>query len=271
MTWFRVDDGFVDHPKLDTLAADPLVHAFAVAAWTLMGVDCARRRTDGLFSEARMRKVLTWPEGQVVQARDALLSAGLWRRAEGLLSFHDWSDYQPTKAELDKAKRAATERQRRWRQEKAARNAGVDASTNTVTDGVTNASVDAWVDTPVTQEGVDATPSRPVPTRPIERERALGWPAGHLGKLAEFIRAGVGEGFESLGEPPPFEVRAIGWDGWGEIARWVRERAQLRGDDVEETARELVRRFLENGRAAKAGYPISWLRQNPLQFFAEAA
>jgi hypothetical protein len=189
MTWFRIDDNFGNHPKLEPLEASATTHAFAIAAWTLMGADCALRRTDGAFTETRLRKCLPWPGDQVSAAANALVSVGLWDRTDTGFIFHDWEEYNPTKAELTEETKARTERQKRWRQKQralksqdfysvdASRDAsvdvGVDASTYASTnalrdasrDGLRDASVGGGIGASTKPSPVDGAPSRPVPSQ----------------------------------------------------------------------------------------------------------
>lgn len=280
MTWFRVDDGFPGHPKLEALEAEPHTHALAVAAWTLMGADCAKRRTDGRFSEARLRRVLPWPEEMVATARAALLAQGLWLVDGRGLAFHDWSDFQPTKAELEMERKAATERQKRWRQrQRQARLAAelgtgppVDASTNAVTDGVTNVVTDgvshAGESTSTSRVAVDG--AHPVPSRPIQREGAS---APRSRPSADFIStliAGVAEAFESEGVAAPKQTRSLTWAGWHHIAAWCEQQARIDGREPVAVAQTLVGRFLAVESRKRRGYPLPYLAENPIEYWSAA-
>lgn len=157
MTWFRVDDGFAEHPKVELLEADPKRYMAAITVWTVMGADCSRRLTDGYVSTSRLSKVLGHLGKSAKDGADALVSVGIWDHADDGWTFRNWSEYQPTKADVESARKAKTDRQRRWR------SASVDASTATSTNASTNASVDA----------AHARVSRPDPTHP-NQERESG-------------------------------------------------------------------------------------------------
>jgi hypothetical protein len=159
MTWFKVDDGFPEHPKLEELEQDPRRYMAAVTVWTIMGADCARRTTDGLVTRTRLEKVLHCLGKAALEGAEALVRIGLWETVDGGYRYHDWSDYQFTKAEVDASRRAKTERQRRWRSGR------VDASTSESTD------------TP--RDAAHARVSRPVPI-PIPPKP----PEGVVGPLA---------------------------------------------------------------------------------------
>ena len=99
MPWFKVDDGFPAHPKLERLASEypPAVFAAAVCVWTLMGADCMARLTDGRFSFDRVIKVVPISPRMIRRALDALTSIGL---LDDTGTFHDWPDWQRTKAQI---------------------------------------------------------------------------------------------------------------------------------------------------------------------------
>ena len=86
MTWFKVDDGFYDHPKTDDLPLD------AIGLWLLCGTYCARHLTDGVVSANRVARF-----GGSADAIDALISCGLWVDHPEGYRFNDWHDYQPTR------------------------------------------------------------------------------------------------------------------------------------------------------------------------------
>jgi len=186
VTWFRTDDDFPEHVKVDALEAAAgswQVYAAARTVWHDLGCDCARRRTDGLFQRQRAHRVCRLPAEVVDQALVALVASGLIR-AEGTdaYRFHDWDDYQPTKAELDHEKRLSADRQKAWRarqrEARAAkdRNAVTNAVTNPVTDAVTNGERNGDLSRETSTVTVtrdqdtprNGAPSRPVPSQPSE-------------------------------------------------------------------------------------------------------
>lgn len=154
MPWFKVDDGFADHPKLELLEGDPLRYAFALAVWVLMGPDCARRLTGGRASPTRVKRVCLALGDHAIEGADALVEAGLWERIDGDYAFKNWSDYQPSKAEVEAKIAKKTARQQRWRanqreQKEQAVDAAVDASTSVSRDAP-----------------VERAPSHPIPSHP---------------------------------------------------------------------------------------------------------
>lgn len=48
MTWFKVDDGFYDHPKVENLSMA------ARGLWVTAGSWCAKQLTDGVISKKKL-------------------------------------------------------------------------------------------------------------------------------------------------------------------------------------------------------------------------
>jgi hypothetical protein len=187
MTWLRTDDGFPEHPKCDALAAhfgdDWATLNLAFALWHHMGCDCASRRTDGAFDSARAYRVMRAPREVVDKALAGLVKVRLLERKRDGFLFHDWVEYQPTKAQLDAERAQKTARQARWRAGKAGE---VDAAeTQPKTAG--RRRVDGAVDASTSRLGdgaVEGAPSRPDPSRPDREEgsapaRAEPTPSAH--------------------------------------------------------------------------------------------
>jgi hypothetical protein len=135
--WVRLDDSFAEDPRFET--AGPLALALYVAGLCY----CNRNLTDGVIPKARALRLLALDEPATVIK--ALVDSGLWADRGGTVSIADFSDWQPSRVEVEKRRADTAERQERWRNN---RDASRNASRNTVTNAVTN-----------------GTPSRPVPTR----------------------------------------------------------------------------------------------------------
>jgi hypothetical protein len=93
MAWVRIDDTWLNHPKV--------MHARAVGGWTALGVWCGaltwanQQRSDGHVPTS-------WVVLNNAQAdADVLVEAGLWVAVDDGFVFHDYSDYQPTRAEIE--------------------------------------------------------------------------------------------------------------------------------------------------------------------------
>jgi hypothetical protein len=197
MPWFRVDDGFPEHPKLEILEREPRKYMAAITVWTIMGADCCRRLTDGFVSSVRLEKVLGRLGKAALDGATALVQCSLWESAEGGWRFKNWNEYQPSKSDVDASRTARNARQRRWRSQHG------DTSHNASTTPSTNASHNASTNAPV-----DAHPARvshPIPSHPIPGEaravaRAPG--AGHLQTFRDVFAAEASR----LGWSPPPEL-----------------------------------------------------------------
>lgn len=146
---FYVDDGFPEHPKLELLEADPMDHALACAAWLLLGCDSRRRTVNGIFTLARVGKVLPWPEKMRAKACAALVRCGLWHEVKDGYEFHDWAEYQDTREEIVARRRARSAAQRKWRNRHVTGASTSDAVDGPV-DNLQNESQDGLVEAPVT-------------------------------------------------------------------------------------------------------------------------
>lgn len=134
MAWFKVDDRLWSHPKWLGLPIE------AKALWVSAGSYCAMHETDGEISRQTLAIVL--PNSRHTRAANALVEAGLWEQENDGYRFHEWAEYQPTKAQLDAERQATKERVKQWR----------NSQRNGVTNGVSNSG----------GNGV----STPAPTRP---------------------------------------------------------------------------------------------------------
>ena len=104
MAWFKVDDRLWAHPKFIGL---PLA---AVGLWVKAGSYCAAYETDGALPSTMVRTL-----GGQKRDSDRLVDAGLWHRTEDGFTFHNWDEFQPTKAQLEAERRKTRERQQEWR------------------------------------------------------------------------------------------------------------------------------------------------------------
>ncbi len=100
MPWFKVDDALAEHPKVDELLAER-DGPHALALWLLAGCWSASQLTDGVIPSGRVKRI---PFGK--KGARALVRVGLWEEIPEGYRFHDWADYQPSKADV-LAKRAS--------------------------------------------------------------------------------------------------------------------------------------------------------------------
>lgn len=108
MTWVKLDDNVLDHPKFITLDNEALV------LWLAGLTYCNQHRTDGVLPAPVVgalahRRQLSHVDPHV------LVRAGLWEVTEGGFVVHDYLDYQPGRADQDESRAGARERKRRQR------------------------------------------------------------------------------------------------------------------------------------------------------------
>jgi hypothetical protein len=121
MPWFKVDDQLAFHPK--AIAAGNA----ALGLWVRAGSWCGAHLTEGALPQHMIGTL-------GAQRRDAerLVAAGLWERTECGYQFKGWTEYQPTKEQVEAKREADRVRQSRRRK-------GVShAVTPDVTPDVTN-------------------------------------------------------------------------------------------------------------------------------------
>jgi len=156
MSWFRVDDTFAEHPKLEALEDRPREWAEAMALWMAAGCYCSRHQTDGAVPASRLMRLTPMKPAAVKRAAKNLVEIGLWLNGNGPKSdrflFKDWSDYNATREEIRSKREQKSERQSRWKRAKTTANAEeVDASPDAPRDGPK-----------------DGAPSHPIPSHPIK-------------------------------------------------------------------------------------------------------
>lgn len=123
MSWFRVDDRFPSHPKVEGLSNS------AVGLWLKAGCWSSQYDMDGHI-----------PYGIVARlgrrrCRDELVKAGLWTEGPMGVVMHDWDQWNSTRAQRVKRRADDAARQREWRESGAnrARNGREMGASHTVT------------------------------------------------------------------------------------------------------------------------------------------
>lgn len=102
--WFKVDDGLAFHRK--TLRAGNA----AMGLWVRAGAYCGQHMTDG-FIDAQVALTL----GTAAQVH-RLVDSGLWIESDEGYLFHDWADMNPTRAEIETARKKEAARKKIWRE-----------------------------------------------------------------------------------------------------------------------------------------------------------
>lgn len=108
MAWYKVDDGFHSSRKLLSI---PRRHRFAaIGLWTVAGSWCSDELTDGHVPDFMIEEWSPPPS-----AAPALVDAGLWERESSGFAFRNWSEYQPSRKDVEAERAASRERMREIR------------------------------------------------------------------------------------------------------------------------------------------------------------
>lgn len=105
MPWFKVDDTFAFHAKA-LAAGNP-----AIGLWARAGAWSMQQLTDGFIPSQVAIQLGTQAQAQ------RLTDVGLWVEKGDGYEFHEWEQRQPSRVQLYADRDAATERQRRGREQ----------------------------------------------------------------------------------------------------------------------------------------------------------
>lgn len=98
MPWIKLDDHWMDHPKIIAAGRD------ARDVWLASLTYCAKHMTDGYFHPSLVPSFLVTAGVNVANARTiakVLLEVNLWEDSENRFYIHDYLDYNPTKEETE--------------------------------------------------------------------------------------------------------------------------------------------------------------------------
>lgn len=103
--WIKVQVDHVDHPKIQALS-DP-AYRWLQRVWAYAG----KYETDGTLPPGYVRTIPP-------RVRRELDEGGLWYQngTPGGRTIHDWLQHQPSKAQLEAARKATAERVRKHRE-----------------------------------------------------------------------------------------------------------------------------------------------------------
>lgn len=114
--WFRVDDGFIEHPKVlhaaERLGGGRRSLGRVVAVWVEGGTYASRKLTDGFVPWLKVETFLT--DDKPRQVVDAMIAAGLITATNSGIQYHDWSDYQPSASAVVQQRAKARTRKERY-------------------------------------------------------------------------------------------------------------------------------------------------------------
>lgn len=108
MTWFRIDDTWGTHPKVQ--ACTPKARLL----WIYGGLYCAQHLTDGSIPKTSM-SMLAGAASVPAKVATELVDVGLWIDHGDRYEVHDFLTYQPTRERVTNERAAAAARQQRAR------------------------------------------------------------------------------------------------------------------------------------------------------------
>lgn len=157
--WLRVDDKFPDHPKARGL------DAVAIAVWLAAACWSAEYEQDGRVTPEAARQLAARFDPQEslltgeppVVAR--LVSVGLWDRSEHGYIIHDFLEYNPSKADLEKRRKKERSRRRKGYQDSVSARRRVARNVSPTTPHVASTRPDPYPTVPVLQEHKEQEPA----------------------------------------------------------------------------------------------------------------
>lgn len=156
MTWFKLDDNWLMHPKVQAVGVQ------SRALWIAGGLHCAAQLTDGRI-EKHLVTVLAAQAGVSPRSSNRLIEMGLWRDEGDHYQMHHFLEYQPSRQEVE----AERERWRKNKRKSRAPNPQRDSTENPP--GVPEMSTED--STEDSTENPQGSPRPPVPSRPIEENK----------------------------------------------------------------------------------------------------
>lgn len=190
MTWLKVDDNSPSHPKwIALMDRDPTLWMLCKAVWTDAGCYASQHLTDGVVTRGALRRLVPLDRAEIERAADGLVSVGLWDEHPDGWAFHDWHEYNPSRADVMAKRKRDADRKRRARQDEhracpSGQTADVHADAPPIHNDVradkprTSARTDRGRPHGKIAESAPPGPARPDPTHPAgdARARVMGEP-----------------------------------------------------------------------------------------------
>lgn len=201
MPWFKIDDGFHCHPKV-LAAGTP-----AVGLYVRCGSWAAQQASDGIVPKQVARMYGT------PRMIKALIEAGMWHQKghdcpscpeldANSYAIHEYLDRNPSRVDIEKERKAKSERQQKWREGKKKQQ---------VKQGDTS-DVDASTDASRRHHGDAApNPTQPVPPpSPEEKEEKTASYARELAHIGD--RPRIPDASRPLVDKLTAAGMSVGWD-----------------------------------------------------------
>lgn len=156
MTWFRMDDSWGTHPKVQ--ACSPLARLL----WVYGGLYCAQHLTDGTIPKATTPLLLA-SSGAARKHPAELVAAGLWDDDGDAYTVRSWHEYQPSRDDVEavKEKRRAAGVEANHKRWHVAKGVTSKSCPHCATD--TDPNTDRSTDDERTLDGLPPSSSRPHP------------------------------------------------------------------------------------------------------------
>jgi DnaD/phage-associated family protein len=106
MPWIKLDDNWMDHPKIIRVGRDARDMWLASISW------CAKHLTDGIFPSELLPTLSIMAGIDVANCQtfaNLLLDACLWEIVDDKYQVHDYLDYNPSKEQAESTKTARKE------------------------------------------------------------------------------------------------------------------------------------------------------------------
>lgn len=110
--WFKVDDRLSSSRKIKRIPRS--IRLAAVGLWSLSGSWSAGEELDGAVPDYILEDF-----GATDELVEALVASGLWEKTPDGIQFHNWEEYQFTRAELEEKRERERQRKADWREKKA--------------------------------------------------------------------------------------------------------------------------------------------------------
>jgi hypothetical protein len=152
MPWVKLDDQWIDHPKIISAGRD------ARDMWLASLTYCAKHLTDGYFPTNLLPTLAVMAGVDVANCQalaTVLLDVGLWEADGNQYMVHDYLDYNPTKEQVQINHAARSE---------AGRAGGLAKASKTLANGLANGLAKSWQNSAPSPSPSPSPRERDIPT-----------------------------------------------------------------------------------------------------------
>lgn len=255
MTWFKVDDSLHSHMK--AIRAGEA----AMGLWVLAGSWSADQLTDGWIPRRIARRLSPRADKLAKNLESVGLWTPDWRENEPGWVFHSWSDYQPTRADVEARRKADADRRARWRKARQEAKSAGQSTSESRQESQQESRDESRRDTGRAARGVSVLPdpTRPDPVSSYEDTNNPHLPSVGVGGSGGEAQPAAPKAARAPRGPNPKGTRLPGdFTVTAEMARWARE--SVPDVDIQsETARFCDHWRAKSGKdATKRDWPATW-------------